>query len=269
MRSGVVAVLLVAALLATGCLGPEAENNEDPQEPAAPRPWVLENSASDCPEAIGVLLLHPERLQALIPANFTVRDASGFFGLPAPTGQGALFFNSVQCGGQGAGEVGVYVEAPSVDGFETAEFDFYSLGYATDDPQHAANLSAVGAPVENATITATADAPTPLAGQGSGHVQGEDQMRYSFELAATAPQPFELTARFWRAVPTGLVVWEYVLPGQEAFAGALTSCTFPSGSLIATIAEAEDCMGAQTAALLFPEQRFDGRIEYLPGARAE
>ncbi len=262
-----VIVFVMMSLLA-GCVGPETEGDED-EEAQGLQAWTLEGEVSDCPEAIGVLLMDPEALQALLPENFTVRDAGDFFQLDMETGRGVLFFNSVDCASGGYAEVAVYTNAPKVEGFQAADYDFYTLGYASDQTDLVENLSRVGVAVENATASAEVDAPTAATGLGSADVAGGPAMSYSIEAVGSAPQPFEFTARFWHEVPTGLVQWQYELPGQEAFAGALVSCTFPSGSLLAEIAGQGDCMGLETASILFPDQAYASQVRYLPGATAE
>ncbi len=232
-------------------------------------PWVFENSSSGCPESIGIILLEPAKLQALLPENFTVRDAGDFFDLPTQTGSGVLFFNAVECDQESSAEIGVYIHAPDVDSHDAADFDFYMLGYASSKSWLVENLTAVGSPAENGSFSAQVDAPASLAGLGSAEAQGESGMRYSFEAIGSAPQPFELVARFWQAVPTGMVVWQYDIPENEALAGTLSSCTFPSDSLLQQILGQQDCSGLETASLLFPQQSYDGEVRYLPEASAE
>lgn len=263
-------VLIVSVLVLSGCVGPEGDGEEGGGNdgPVGHPPWNYAGGVSGCPESIGILVMEPERLQALLPENFTVRDAGDFFELGVETGQGVLFFNSVDCASGKSAEVAVYTSAPEVEGFEAADFDFYMLGYASNNSELVDNLTRVGMPAEDATVASTVEAASPVTASGSGEVGGEQAMTYTFEAIGSAPQPFELTARFWHEVPDGLVLWQYELPGQDAFAGALVSCTFPSGSLLAQIAGQEDCVGLQTAALLFPDQVFESEIRYLPGAWA-
>lgn len=269
MRSWFWVIVAVTVSFLAGCLGPEADADDDDVEEPGLQAWTLEGEVSGCPESIGVVLMEPASLQALLPENFTARDAGDFFDLGMETGRGVLFFNSVECTSSGYAEVAVYTNAPTVEGFPAADFDFYTLGYASDQTDLLENLSRVGATVENATVSAEVEALTPGTGLGSADVAGGAAMSYAFETAGSAPQPFEFTARFWQEVPTGLVLWQYELPGQEAFAGPLTSCAFPAGSLVAGIVGQEDCMGLETASIAFPDQAYASQVRYLPGGAAQ
>jgi hypothetical protein len=263
---GKIAVLGIAAgLLFAGCLGDGGGSEEDGPEGTPERlPWSLDTSVSDCLETIGAILEDPAGLARYLPEGFTPRDSSDFFGLPAPSGRGLVFFNALHCpdGTQPGAEIGIYAHAPVLSNQSAVDYDLYTLAYGTADEE---KLNARGYDhVTSIQMEAEIAQETALGVLASGSVTGTSAsgMDYSFEVAAGAAQEYTLSARFWRVVPDGYLYIDYRLDGMTGLAGPISACTL--SGVLATLVGSNSCTGEQALGLVFPAQTYEGTIHFAP-----
>lgn len=256
-------VALGALLVLAGCLDDTVRDDDGGDESEG---WVLANDAAGCREAVGVLLVELATLQQHLPANLTAADAQGFFGLPLTTDRGVLFLNGVACEDDAAAEVAIYIEDPAVVGAgegEDTQFHLYTLAYHTSNGTLADRLADARAPLGGGPVE-VAVTPGPGLTVAEATVAGEG-MDYSLSARGTPMEPMDISARFWRDVPAGLLAWDYIITGTAVAQGTLVACSL-DGSVAAEVSGWSDCQGRPTAALVFPDQSWTGTVSLLAGA---
>lgn len=251
-------------LLLAGCVskvGPTDDLETDVQG------WALDNAVTDCLEQVVVLFIPFEDAQAALPEGYKAADASALLGLPAPTGESAVFFNVVACEGGSSAELAVPIEAPVLENVSLAEVDYslYQVGYVSDNASVVERLQAVGFPAFDGAATASADLYA-VTGLGQGEAAGGDNMSYAFRAVFGPEDAFPGTARFWHQSEEGIVHFEYAFDSR-AHKGTLVECSIPEGSLLHELSGRTDCQGAQTAVVAIPGQTWESTISFLPDAR--
>ncbi len=266
------ALALTSLLLLSGCSTPSTP--EPTPEPEVPVVVEIPFNQTGCSESIGLLLVDPAPVQALLPKGYMWRDAADLLGLPQPTGKAAVGFNLVSCAGgaTGAGEAfeGVFIQPPGIANITVtlapATLDIYQFAYWTGNMTTQARLAAFGVDVAALEAGGTVT-DTPAGSFGEATVTSAGSPVHSMQFAAAAPQLNTALARFWTQTGNGAAVFDYNV-SQNAAQGTVATCSFGASSVIAAKLAITSCVGQTTAALRFPVQAWTGSIRLLYGVAA-
>lgn len=265
--------LLILAATLPGCATP-SEGKEGPPPLAGPvQAFVWHYNATDCQEAMVLLLLPKDELQRHLPDGFVVGDATKLVSPDIPGGaadRGVLFANSYMCAGTDVaddtgieGQVGVLIESPMVEGERpVAVFDFYELARVTPSADQRERFDAIGWPALDGNIT------TAMTGSGgTGRVEQEGALAWSMEVTLPGSQAFSGIARFWHAPSGGIAYADYALDATQLVGSV--ECEIAEGSVLATFTDIRTCGPGNAVGSGF--ESFDPAfsLTWLPKATAE
>lgn len=206
---------LLAPLLLVGCtddgsLGPSQSGDEQ-----IPPPTPVFYGDALCSNVVLFQFVDYGDTDPYLPPGFHPRDSQGFLGTAVAFGQGAVLFMSMRCQSAESGSLdvaflGIFVEAPSVEGFSPAPFNFYELARYGQDGEFGGALQASGWPWKPANVTIGNIAAAGRTFDVDATVSdAEGDIAYVGGVL-TAPVPVgNGPTRFWHQGTSGLSFIEY------------------------------------------------------------
>lgn len=150
-----------------------------------------------------------------LPPGFHPRDPQEFLNSPVSLGQAGVVFMTLVCESAGAGPlaasfVGIFIEAPIVEGVESAPLNFLELVRYGSGDEFGGALGASGWPVVAANVSLVSNVPVMDGRDALASV--EDPEGTVARVAGTAAAPggaLGSPARFWHQDERGLSYIDY------------------------------------------------------------
>lgn len=230
----------------------------------------LDDAFSECRRVFPAILVDREFAQAFLPPGYDAADANDFFHLGAPpSGQAVVMVSMMSCvqsqqysGPAGEAGVGIYIQAPKLDGVEAAPENVYELERGSTAGPPAEMLRGLGWNVMSADIE--------VAGSESPYGQGfATATNGSWSLAvdvpiAMAPDSFAIDIRWWQQTDSGTGYFDrkFVVDGMMG-AGI---CRFSAATLASTLVEGPTCPPS-TLFMVGPPFDVEGNFTFHRGIR--
>ncbi|MGQ0534635.1 MAG: hypothetical protein ACT4PT_01005 [Methanobacteriota archaeon] len=276
MARGVgMAVALALTVVLSGCLTTGPTPVEGPGPAAGLElPARYAANLTDCLQIVALVLVPPEAVAARLPRGFRAADVASLAVPGLAAGSAALLLHHEVCadgemseGPQDWGVTGVFVEAPTVEGWASDAnphvygFEIFATG------RYFEKLRAWRYAVTDSRVTANTDA-APFA--WSAAIDDAEGPRRRLE-ATTNPvaQPTGTApthATVWHDTEAGLVAFDIEYETTEHMGQA--RCEVREGSIEAEIMGQTDCEGLTTAGVARPSLDATAAFHFLRGIHA-
>lgn len=282
--------VLLAGLLLAGCASdapPGLESDPLPTTPALPP--IPAYGPALCDNILLFEVVEYPQVDPFLPPGFHPRDPQAFLNSPAAFGQAGVIFLSLDCDRDGpqplqVAVVGIFIEAPIVEGLEAAPLNFLELVRYTPAQEFGGSLREAGWPVAAANVTLVSAVPG-LQGYDAQVVVDDGQGMVARVAGTVATPPGGLgggPTRFWHQDAGGLGYIEYgaALSSKvgaglcQARAGTPLSAFVgaPVGSPDTPVGDlAFSCLGAnggEPLVVVLEDLVLDAGFRWFPGARA-
>lgn len=211
-----VAGLILAALLVAGCVqeSPPPLTTDGPTATVAPAPAPAYTDGS-CANGLLFQIVEFAQTDPYLPPGFHPRDPQGFLNTPLAFGQAAALLMVLDCASPTSGPLtvaflGIFIEAPTVDGVEPAPFNFYELARYGDVAEFGGALVDGHWPLAGAEVTVVSDGSTQAPVDAVATVSDDAGLIVDFGGVVSTPVPVgDGPTRFWHQDADALAYIEY------------------------------------------------------------
>ncbi|HUR24479.1 MAG TPA: hypothetical protein VM327_00500 [Candidatus Thermoplasmatota archaeon] len=211
------ASILLGVLLLAGCANDappaHAPSSSGQVGPPAPPPMY---GPADCDNLLLFQVVDYAQTDPFLPPGFHPRDPQEFLQSPAAFGQAGVIFLALDCDSPSSGPlqaafVGIFIEAPIVEGIEPAPLNFLELVRYNPSDEFGGALAMAGWPAVEANVSLVSKVPG-LHGYDTQAVVADGEGDLAM-VAGTAVMPSGGLGggptRFWHQGADGLAYIEY------------------------------------------------------------
>jgi hypothetical protein len=282
--------VLLAGLLLAGCASDAPPGlPTEPSGSAAPSlPDPLYGPAS-CDNILLFQVVDYAQTDPFLPPGFHPRDPQAFLSSPAAFGQAGVIFLSLDCDSGGpqplqVAVVGIFIEAPIVEGLEPAPLNFLELVRYTPGEEFGGALVSTGWPVVPANVSLVSTVPG-LQGYDAQVTVADGEGNLAMVAGSVAAPPGDLgggPTRFWHQGSTGLGYVEYGASLATKVGSGL--CQARQGTPLSVFVGAPvgspdtplgdlsfSCLGVnggEPLVVVLEDLRLNATFQWFPGARA-